>query len=74
MNLKVLLDAYHQLMEIEKKQKAVDKLTATELNYGIIKDLINSASYGVLIELTLKDQTKTVIKREDAFDKRQKIS
>ena len=70
MNIKILLDAYKQLKEIEKKQKAVDKLSATELNYGIIKDLITSATYGVVIEVTFKDQTKMVIKREDQFDKR----
>ncbi len=72
MNILTLLKAYKNLSEAEKKQKQLDKLSATPLNYGIIRDLINSAYNGIHIEVTLKDGTTLVIKRDDAFDKLQR--
>jgi hypothetical protein len=72
MNILTLLKAYKNLNEAEKKQKEFDKLSSIPLNYGIIRDLINSAINGVHIEVTLKDGTMLVIKRDDAFDKLQK--
>lgn len=72
MNILTLLKAYKNLNEAEKKQKALDKMASVPLNYGIIRDLINSAYNGVHIEVTFKDGTTLVIKRDDAFDKMNK--
>lgn len=72
MNITTLLKAYKQLNDAEKKQKEFDKLSAIPLNYGILKDLINSAYNGVHIEVKLVDGTTLVIKRDDAFDKLQR--
>ena len=69
MNVKILLAAYKQLSDIEKKQKQVDKLEAEKLNYGIIRDLINSAENNVIINLTFKDGTKMEIKKDTPFDR-----
>lgn len=72
MDWMLLLKAYKQLHEAEKKQKQLDKMSAGDINYGILRDLINSAYNGVVIEVTFKDGTKLDIKREDSFDKLQK--
>ena len=72
MNISALLTAYKQIKDAEKKQKQLDKLSATDLNYGIVRDLINSAYNGVVITVTLRDGTKLDIKREDNFDRLQK--
>lgn len=66
-----VIEAYVMIAEKRKKQKDFERLKATPLNYMIIKDLINSAAYGILIDLTLADGTKLSIKREDNFDKAQ---
>lgn len=66
--LKDIIDAYKVISEKKKKQKEFERLKATPLNYMIIKDLINSAYYGIVMEVTLVDGTKLTIKREDAFD------
>jgi hypothetical protein len=72
MNIVTLLKAYKSLHEAERKQKELDAMASVPLNYGIIRDLINSAYNGVHIELTFKDGTTLVIKRDDAFDKMQR--
>lgn len=72
MNILTLLKAYKNLNEAEKKQKQLDKMSSVPLNYGIIRDLINSAYNGVHIEVVLKDGTTLIIKRDDAFDKMQR--
>jgi len=72
MNIVTLIKAYKNLNEAEKKQKQLDKLSSVPLNYGIIRDLINSAYNGVHIEVTFKDGTILNIKRDDAFDKLQR--
>lgn len=68
MNLKTLTAAYAMLKEQERKQKDYDRLVGRELSYTIIKDLVNSAAFGVVINVTLRDGTKLEIKREDEFD------
>ena len=55
--------------ENERKKKLYDELVGTELSYKILKDLINSAAYGVVIDITLKDGSKLVIRRTEDFDK-----
>lgn len=68
MNISMLIRAYKAIEAEEVKQKQFDALQATPLNYAIIRDLINSASNGVDITVTLVDGTKLEIKRKDAFD------
>jgi hypothetical protein len=72
MDFKSLLKAYQTIAEAEKKQKALDKMAAGPLNYGIIRDLMNSAYNGVVVSVRLADGTTLEIKRQDAFDRLQK--
>jgi hypothetical protein len=72
MNIKVLLQAYKHLHDAEMKQKALDKMSAAPINYGIIRDLMNSAYNGVTITVTFQDGTKLDIKRDDQLDRLQK--
>jgi len=72
MNVKALYDAYKAIVEAERKQKALDQMSAEVINYGIIRDLINSAYHGVVITVTFKDGTKLDIERKDAYDRAQK--
>lgn len=54
-------------LRAEKKRKAeLDRLLATPLNYGILRDLINSATQKARIEITLPDGVKILIKAEEA--------
>jgi len=64
-----LLAAYRQIKAQERKQRDYDALVGAELNYTIIKDLINSAQQNVVIHLTFKDGTSMDIRREDPFDR-----
>ena len=50
--------------ESEKKQKDLDKLKASPLNYGILKELIDKAQHGVTIEVKLADGTVLSISPE----------
>jgi hypothetical protein len=64
MALQTLFKLYGQIREAEKKQKALDKLKASPLNYGILRELINSAAHGVDIEVKLVDGTTLTMKPE----------
>jgi uncharacterized protein (UPF0303 family) len=55
--------------EQERKQSEFDALQAQPLKYTIIQDLINSAAAGVVIDITLADGTKMVMRKEDAYDR-----
>ena len=72
MDLQLLLKAYKQIKEAQKKQKALDKMSAADINYAIIRDLINSAQYGVTITVSFRDGSRMDIKRDDNFDRLQK--
>lgn len=61
---------YRQEKEAARKQKQLDALKAIPLNYGIIRDLINSARHGVVIDITLADGTKLGIKRDEQIPER----
>ena len=63
--------AYKQIRDIRRKERQFAKLRAVPLNYPILKDLINSAQHGIVIHVTMSDNTKLDIRREDAFDKLQ---
>jgi hypothetical protein len=66
-----LLQAYKQIRDIRRKERAFAKLKASALTMPIIKDLVNSAQHGIVIHVTLADNTQLDIRREDAFDKMQ---
>jgi predicted TIM-barrel enzyme len=61
--------AYQMIKENKRKQKQYDALVGSELNYQIIKDLVNQAAHGVVVSITMKDGAKVDIRREDAFDR-----
>ena len=71
--LKELAAALRIVREQERRKKAYNKLIGTELSYPILKDLINSASHGVVIECTLKDGARLVLRREEAFDQMNQV-
>jgi len=65
-----LVQAYRlaKKAEIEERRQAeFAALQAIPLNYGILQDLVNSAAFGVVIDITLKDGTRIQINRKDAF-------
>jgi len=62
--VKRLFEIYLQLKEAEKKQKQLDKMKANPLNYGIIRDLVNSAQRGVEIEVKMVDGVTLTIKQD----------
>lgn len=66
-----LLKAYKQVRDFQRKERQFARLRAVPLNYPILKDLINSAQHGIVIHVTMSDNTKLDIRREDAFDKLQ---
>ena len=66
-----LWQAYKQIRDIRRKERQFAKLRAVPMNYPILKDLINSAQHGIVIHVTMRDNTKLDIRREDAFDKMQ---
>ena len=68
MNIFRLIRAYKLLEAEEIKQKKFDELQAEPLNYGIIRDLINTAQAGISVTINLKDGNKIVIERKDKFD------
>lgn len=62
--IKQVLAIYLQVRDAERKQKQLDKMKASPLNYGILRELINSAVHGVDIEVKLIDGTTLTIKPE----------
>lgn len=56
--------ALEQARLAQEKQKQYDALVGMDLNYTIIRDLINSAAHGVTISVTFKSGEKMVIERE----------
>lgn len=71
MNIRMLIRAYKQIEAEEVKQKQFDELEANPLNYGIIRDLVNTARAGIVVTINLKDGTKIVMESKDSFDKLQ---
>ena len=66
-----LIAAYRQIKTEERKQRDYAALVGTELNYIILKDLINSARWGVVVTVTLKDGTRMDIRPDNPFDRYQ---
>jgi len=62
--IKQVLAIYLQVRDAERKQKQLDKTKASPLNYGILRELINSAAHGVDVEVKLIDGTVLTIKPE----------
>jgi hypothetical protein len=52
-----------------EKEEALKALAGENLNYQIIKDLVNSAFHNVLIEVVLKDGSIIRIRKEDPYAK-----
>lgn len=71
--IKELRAALRIVAEQEKRRKQYEALVGESLNYKIIKDLVHQASNNVVIEVTLKDGSKLVIRREEAFDQLNKV-
>ncbi len=66
-----LLLAYRQVREARRRERELATLEATPLNYTILRDLINSARYDVVVHVKMRDGTELDIRRADAFDKLQ---
>ena len=71
--IKQLRAALRIVAEQEKRRKEYEALVGDQLNYKIIKDLVNQAAHNVVIELVLKDGSKLIIRREEAFDQLNKL-
>lgn len=67
-----ILLAARQIKEQKRKQAEYDRLVGAELNYTILRDLVNSARFDVRIHLTMKDGVQLDIVREDKFDRFQR--
>jgi len=67
--IKRILEIYLQIREAEKKQKQLDKMKANPMNYGILRDLLNSARAGVLIEVKMVDGTTLILKQDNPITK-----
>lgn len=70
--IREIFQAARQIKEAKHKQAIYEKLVGAELDYIILKDLINAARLDVVINVTLKDGTRLEIKREDSFDRLQR--
>lgn len=57
-------DTLKELIVQAKKQIELEQFTQNGVSYPIIRDLINSAAYGVFIDLTLPDGSKMVFKKD----------
>ena len=71
--IKELRAALKIVAEQERRKKEYDALVGTNLNYKIIKDIVNSAQHNVVVELVLKSGDKLVFRREEAFDQLNKV-
>ena len=69
LNSPVVAVALKQAEYAAQKQAELDQMTSKGLNYGIIKDLINSAIHGVEINIRFSTGEVMTIKREDAYNK-----
>ena len=56
--------ALEQAKMAAEKQALYDQLVGSELNYTIIRDLVNAAVNGVSISITFKSGEKMVIERD----------
>lgn len=70
---KLLEEALKIVEEKERRRKAYEALVGTDLNYPIIRDLVNSALHNTVVEVVLKDQSRIIIRRQEDFDKLQEI-
>lgn len=51
--------------EVEAYKKNLDALVSKDLNYGFLKQLVNAASKGTIIEVKLKEGNTLVIRKEE---------
>ena len=72
---KELMETYRMVKETERRKKEYSRLVGQELNYTILRDIVNSAAPGKVVFVTLKDGTRLEIRQEDSFDKyKRKVS
>ena len=65
-----LFDEAMKIVEERERRKAeYEAFIGQDLNYKIIKDFINQAQHNVVVEVTLKDGSKIVVRRQEDFDK-----
>ena len=69
---KIKAEVTAQIKAKREKDEAYKQLIGEELNYLIIKDLVNAARHDVKIKVTLRGGASFEITRVDAFDKLQK--
>jgi len=69
MTIQSVLDYIKVTREAERKQRQLDRLQTIPLNYGIIRDLLRTASAGISVTVKLSDGTEILIKQDDAFDR-----
>ena len=60
--------ALQLVREQKRRQKQYDALVGSQLNYEILKDLVNQAQQGVVVHVKGKD-FELDIRREDHFDR-----
>jgi hypothetical protein len=65
-------EAKARIKDKRAKDLAYKQLVGEELNYVIIKDLVNAARHDVKIKVSLRGGASFEITRVDAFDKLQK--
>ena len=53
----------------EEKQRQYDLLVKSPLEYGILRDLVNSATPGKVIDVKLADNTTITIRQEDPYSR-----
>lgn len=69
---KELMETYRMVKETERRKKEYSRLVGQELNYTILRDIVNSAAPGKVVFVTLKDGTKLEVRQEDSFDRYKK--
>ena len=70
---KELVDTYRMVRETERRKKEYNRLVEQELNYTILRDIVNAAAPGKVVYVTLKDGTKLEVRQEDNFDRLRRL-
>jgi hypothetical protein len=63
-----------EMAMVEERDRMLKALVKQPLSYEIIRDLVNAAMHDMAVEITLSDQTKILIKRDEPYDKLKRAS
>ena len=63
-----------EMAAVEEREKLFKTLVKQPLSYEIIRDLVNTAIHDMAVEITLSDQTKILIKRDEPYDRLKRAS